>query len=130
MWKRLFDGQAEWPNVLAALAAVLLLSWLGARLARRITAVAMRAVVGDVVSTASPLVRGPLRIIGSAAFILIFAVLIFPALELIDLKPRTGVHLSQLSEWSYKKGLPLLATIVLCYALIRITGLLVTRFEH
>jgi small conductance mechanosensitive channel len=130
MWKRLFDGQAEWTSVLAALAAVLLLSWLGARLARRITAVAMRAVVGDVVSTASPLVRGPLRIIGSAAFILIFAVLIFPALELIDLKRRTGVHLSQLSEWSYKKGLPLLATVVLCYALIRITGLLVTRFEH
>jgi small conductance mechanosensitive channel len=38
--------------------------------------------------------------------------------------------LRELSAWSYAKGLPLLLTIVICYALVRITGLLVTRFEH
>ena len=78
----------------------------------------------------SPLVRGPLRIVGGTAFLLIFAVLVFPALELIGLKPRTGVHLARLSEWSFNYGLTLLATIVLRYALVRITALLVTRFEH
>ena len=74
--------------------------------------------------------RGPLRLVSTAAFLLIFAVLLFPALELTGLQPRTGLHLRQLSHWSYDKGLPLLATIVICYALMRITGLLVTRFEH
>src|SRR4029453_3210186 len=130
MWKRLFDGGASWQSVLAALIATALVAWIGARLARRFTAAAMKGAVGDTLVPTSPLVRGPLRIVGGAAFLLIFAVLVFPALELIGLKPRTGVHLEKLSEWSFNYGLTLLATIVLCYALVRITALLVTRFEH
>jgi moderate conductance mechanosensitive channel len=130
MWKRLFDGQASWQYVLAALIGTLLVAWIGARLARRFTAAAMKGAVGDTLVPTSPLVRGPLRIVGSSAFLLIFAVLIFPALELAGLKPRTGVHLERLAEWSFNYGLTLLATIVFCYALVRITGLLVTRFEH
>ena len=85
----------------------------------------MRGVLGDSLLSHSPLVRGPLRLVSSAAFLLIFAVLLFPALELTGLEPRTGVHLRQLSHWSFDKGLRLLATIVICYALVRITGLLV-----
>lgn len=130
MWKRVFDGQADWQYVLAALAVVSVLAWLGARLARRITAAAMSGVLGDALLKQSALVRGPLRIVSVAAFILIFAVLLFPAFEVIGLQPRTGLHLSEISRWSYEKGLPLLVTIVICYALIRITALLVTRFEH
>ena len=130
MWKRVFSGQADWTYVLAALAVVAALSWFGARLARRITAAGMSGVLGDSLLRQSPLVRGPLRLVTAAAFVLIFSVLLFPALEVIGLQPRTGLHLSELSRWSYEKGLPLLATIVICYALVRITGLLVTRFEH
>jgi small conductance mechanosensitive channel len=130
MWKRLFDGQAEWHYVLAALIATLALAWLGARLARRFTAAAMRGAVGDTLLSTSPLVRGPLRLVSATAFLLIVAVLVFPALELAGLRPRTGVHLARLADWSFNFGLPLLATIVICYALVRITGLLVTRFEY
>jgi len=130
MWKRLFDGAAGWPYVLGALIGTLLVAWAGARLARRLTAAAMRGAVGDTLVPTSPLVRGPLRLVGGSAFVLIFAVLIFPALELAGLKPRTGVHLSKLSEWSFNYGLTLLATMVFCYALVRITALLVTRFEY
>ena len=130
MWKRLFDGEASWQYVLAALIGTLLVAWIGARVARRFTAAAMKAAVGDTLVPTSPLVRGPLRLVGGSAFLLIFAVLIFPALELAGLKPRTGVHLAKLSEWSFDHGLTLLATIVFCYALVRITGLLVTRFEY
>jgi small conductance mechanosensitive channel len=130
MWTRVFDGQADWKYVLVALAVVALLAWVGARLARRATAAAMRGVLGESLLSQSPLVRGPLRLVSSAAFLLIFAVLLFPALELAGLQPRTGLHLRGLSTWSYEKGLPLLATIVICYTLVRITGLLVTRFEH
>jgi moderate conductance mechanosensitive channel len=130
MWKRLFDGQADWQYVAGALVAVALIAWIGARLVRRITAAAMAGVIGDTLLSKSALVRRPLRLVSAAAFALIAAVLLFPALELAGLQPRTGVHLRQVSTWSYEKGLPLLGTIVLCYALIRITGLLVTRFEH
>jgi small conductance mechanosensitive channel len=130
MWKRLFDGQADWHYVLAALIATAALAWLGARLARRFTAAAMRGAVGETLLSTSALVRGPLRLVSTTAFLLIFAVLVFPALELAGLKPRTGVHLTRVAEWSFNLGLPLLATIVICYALIRITALLVARFEY
>jgi moderate conductance mechanosensitive channel len=130
MWKRLFDGQADWQYVLGAVISTLALAWLGAHLARRFTAAAMKGVLGDSLLPSSPLVRGPLRLVGATAFVLLFAVLIFPAFEIAGLKPRTGVHLTKVAEWSFNFGLPLLATIVLCYALVRITGLLVTRFEH
>jgi small conductance mechanosensitive channel len=130
MWKHVFNGQAEWTHVLAALAVVAALAWLGARLARRITTAGMSGVLGESLLRQSPLVRGPLRLVSAASFLLIFFVLLFPALELVGLQPRTGLHLAELSRWSYQKGLPLLATIVICYALVRITGLLVTRFEH
>ena len=129
MWK-LFDGQADWQYVLGALIATAAVAWVGSRLARRFTLAAMRGAMGDTLLTSSPLVRGPLRLVGTSAFLLLFAALIFPALELVGLKPRTGVHLTRLSEWSFDRGLRLLATIVLCYALIRVTSLLVTRFEH
>jgi hypothetical protein len=85
MWKRLFDGQADWQYVLAALIATLALAWLGARLARRFTSAAMRGVVGDTLLSTSPLVRGPLRLVSATAFLLIFAVMVFPALELAGL---------------------------------------------
>ena len=130
MWKRLFDGPADWQYVAAALIATAALAWLGARLARRFTAAAMRGAVGESLLSTSALVRGPLRLVSTTAFLLIFAVLVFPALELAGLKPRTGVHLTRVAEWSFNLGLPLLATIVICYALIRITALLVARFEY
>jgi moderate conductance mechanosensitive channel len=130
MWKRVFDGQADWRYVAGALLATLIVAWIGARLARRFTGAAMRGVVGDALLSSSPLVRRPLRLVGTTAFLLIFLALLFPALEFAGLEPRTGVHLARLADWSFNYGLPLLATIVLCYALIRITGLLVTRFEY
>ena len=45
MWKRVFDGQADWKYVLAALAVVSVIAWVGARLARRATAAAMSGVI-------------------------------------------------------------------------------------
>ena len=130
MWKRLFEGQADWQYIVAALILTLAVAWLGARLARRLTAAAMRGAVGGTLLPSSPLVRGPLRLVSLTAFLMIVAVLVFPALEFVGLKPRTGLHLSRVAAWSFDRGLPLLATIVLCYAAIRITGLVVTRFEH
>ena len=130
MWRRLFDGPVEWQVIVAAALPTLLLAWIGARFARRITTAAMRAIVGDTLAPSSPLVRGPLRLVGLATFILIFAVLIFPALELVGLEPRAGMQFRALADWALFHGLRILLILILAYALIRSTGLLVTRFEH
>jgi small-conductance mechanosensitive channel len=130
MLTRLFDGSAPWHLVLAALVPTLILAWLAARIARRAAAACMRAAVGDTLARTSPLVRGPLRLVGLVAFVVILAVLLVPALELAGLRPRTGEKLPRLAEWLFTDGLPVLVIIVIAFAVVRVTGLLVTRFEH
>ena len=81
-------------------------------------------------STSSPHVRGPLRIISVAAFIFVAAILLFPALELAGLRPRTGLGLPALSVWTFGSGLRVVLVLLIAYALARMTALVVRRFEY
>jgi small-conductance mechanosensitive channel len=130
MWTRFFDGQAAPQMIALALLATLAAAWISARIARRLAAAALRALVRDTLSVASPQVRGPLRIVGAAAFIFVIAILLFPAFEMVGLKPRAGVHLNTLSTWLFGPGLKILLTVLITQALVRMTTLLVRRFEH
>ena len=130
MWTRFFDGQAAPQMIALALMATLAAAWIAARIARRLAAAALRALVRDTLSVASPQVRGPLRIVGAAAFIFVIAILLFPAFEMVGLKPRAGVHLNTLSTWLFGPGLKILLTVLIAQALVRMTTLLVRRFEH
>jgi small conductance mechanosensitive channel len=129
MWTRLFDGPMEWPRIAGALVPVLILAWIGAVLARRLAAAAIRAIVRDTLAPTSPLVRGPLRLVGAAAFVLLAALLLFPAFDLVGLRPRAGVQLGTVSE-VFATVLRVVLIVLLAYALVRVTRLLVSRFEH
>jgi small conductance mechanosensitive channel len=100
-----------------------------ARIVKRTVARAIRAVLGDTLVESSPLVRGPLRFVRIATFVLVFGVLLFPAFEVAGLEPRTGVHLSTLAAWTFASGLRILLIFILAYALVRTVGLVVKRFE-
>jgi small conductance mechanosensitive channel len=128
-WKRMFDGPVEWHLVAIAVLAVCAIAWVAARIARRAVSAAIRAVLGDTLVESSPLVRGPLRFVGIATFILVLGVLLFPAFEVSGLQPRTGVHLSTLAAWTFASGLRVLLIFILAFALVRTVGLLVKRFE-
>jgi len=130
MWSRLFSEPVEPKALFIAAAATLLAAWIASRLARRLAAAALRGVLSDTVATASPHVRAPLRIISVTTFTLTLAVLLFPALEMAGLKPRTGVHLRDVSDWTFNHGLKIVLIVLLAYALVRITSLLVRRFEY
>ena len=123
-------GAPRWELILAALVPTLVLAWIAARVARRITLAGMRAVLGDTLAVTSPLVRGPLRLVSFVAFLVIFVVLLFPAFELAGVPLRSGRYLPVLADWSYKHGLRVLVIIAIAYASVRVTGLLVTRFER
>ena len=45
-------------------------------------------------------------------------------------EPRTGVHLRNLADWAFSPGLNVLLIVILAYTLMRMTALLVHRFEH
>lgn len=130
MTTRLFDGPLAPGAVLLALAMTFLVAWLVSRLARRLLAAGLRAIVRDTIAASSPHVRGPLRLIGSATFLLAGAILLFPAFELAGLRPRVGLHLRTVAAWTFGSGLRVALIAVLAYALVRLTDLLVRRFEH
>ena len=127
---KLFGAPADWRTILLALALAFVLSWVVSRIACRLAARGLRALLRDTLATSSPAVRGPLRLLGIASFVLTFALLIVPAFELAGLRPRTGVHLRTLAEWAFGAGLKILLIAVLAYAVIRTCTLLVRRFEH
>jgi small conductance mechanosensitive channel len=131
MWRRLFlDSGAHWQLVALVVMPTALLALLAARAARRGAAVAMQNLLRDTLATTSPLVRAPLRLIGFATFILVFAVLIFPAFEMAALHPRFGLHLRTLSTWAFDSGLRVLLVTAFAFALIRMVAVGVKRFEH
>lgn len=130
VWARVFASPVAWQTLLLALLSAVVLAWLAARLVRRIATRALRGIIGDTVATTSPLVRGPLRLIGGAAFLLAFGLVIAPVLEIAGLQPRTGIRLRPLATWAFQSGLRVLLIAALAYALVRAVTLVVQRFEH
>ena len=128
---RLFEGPIDIrarPD--RAGAPTLVVAWLLARIARRLAAAGLHAIVRDTLTPASPLVRAPLRLVGAAVFILVVGVALFPAFEIAGLHPRAGVHLRTLAEWAFGSGLRVVLIGAVAHALVRMTTLVVRRFEH
>jgi moderate conductance mechanosensitive channel len=130
MWRRLFNGPENWQLALAVVVPTAVLALLAARAARVAATAAMRNLLRDTVVISSPLVRAPLRLIGFVAFTLVFAVLLFPAFEVAGLSPRTGIHLRELTEWTFDSGLKVLLILAVAIAIVRVIGVGVQRFEH
>jgi moderate conductance mechanosensitive channel len=124
------DGPVTWQLVASAILPTLLVAWLGAPLARRLVTIALGLVLRDGVAPTSPAVRGLRRLVGAATFVLLAGVLVIPAMELAGLRPRAGVDLVRLADWAFGAGLRVILIIVLAYAVIRMTSLAVSRFEH
>jgi small-conductance mechanosensitive channel len=130
MWRQMFEEPINLRALIFALVATLVAAFACARLARRVAASGLRTLVRDTMSASSPHVRGPLRLVAAAAFVFVAAVLILPAFELAGLRPRADTALPTLSIATLGSSLRVLLIILIAYALIRLTALLVRRFEH
>jgi len=130
MWSRLFTGTPDWHLLVAALIPTLLIAWLSGRYARRGVARAMEMLFGETLTLNSAFVRAPLRVVGVAMFLLVFAALISPAFEVAGLKPRVGVPLHDFKIWVFGSGLRVLLIAAGGFALIRTVTVAVRRFEH
>jgi len=124
------SSPTDWNAIVTAVVPTVLVAVLVALVVKRVVERALKAVLGDHLSMSSPLVRAPLRLITLATFVLMTALLIFPAFELAGLQPHTGVSLATLRIWAFEDGLRVILIVVLAYALTRITSLFVKRFEH
>jgi small conductance mechanosensitive channel len=126
----LFSGPAPWQAVVYAIVPTLLVALCVAWLVKRVVERVLTAAVGEHLAVSSPLVQGPLRLVGVAMFVLVTSLLLFPAFELVGLKPRTGVSLGTITRWGFEHGLIVVIVSLMAYALVRTTTLLVRRFEH
>jgi small-conductance mechanosensitive channel len=131
MWRRLFlDSVPQWRLVAMVVVPTAAIALVVAAVVKRAAGGVMRRLLRGTLATTSPLVKAPLRLIGVVTFVLVFAVLIAPAFEIAELHPRTGVHLSTLSHWTFRSGLKVLLIAAFAFALIRTVSIAVERFEH
>ena len=130
LFSHAFDGSADGRALLLAGMLALAVAYLAARITRRLAARGLAAMLGGTLTTASPAVRNPLRVLGVATFLLVLATVTVPILELTGVRPRTGVRLRHLADWAFTAGLRVILTALIAYAIIRTVGLLVRRFEH
>lgn len=131
MWRRLFtDAVVQWRLVAFVVIPTTVVALLAARGVRRAVAAILRRLLHGSLDAGSPLARAPLRLVGFATFLLVFAVLVFPAFEIVDLHPRVGLHLRTLSTWTFDSGLRVILVAAFAFAVVRTMALAVKRFEH
>ena len=119
MWSRVFGNPVDWQALLLALLPTLALAWLSALTARRVAASTMYSIIGDAIPPSSSLVRTPLRLVSVVTFVLVAALLLFPALELTGVRPRVSGSLRETATWLRGSGLHILLIVVFAYALCR-----------
>jgi len=131
MLNRLLGNDVEITWVLAAMGAVLLVAWLFAHLAARVLRAIFLQLAGEaeVVSFKAPIVRTPIRIAWVVIFVVVAATLTTPALELAGADVRAGLRLETLTSWFLRSGLQVMLILMLAFAITRIVGTVVHRFE-
>ena len=129
-WHRLFAQPASWRPLVEGVAISFVFAWIASQLARAMVRGVLTSLLHDGVAPASHAVRALLRLFGYAIFALVFALLLVPSLEFVGLQPRAGVHLRTLAAWAFDSGLRVLLICAVAYAIIRMVGISVARFEH
>ena len=129
---RFFLTPPDWPLASLALLAAAVLALVGAEAGARLVRLLLRKGLGGdtSVTLAAPIVRRPIRLVRLTLFLILFIALAPPALELAGSRLRRGLRLDEVIAWATTGGLRLLLIAVVAFVLVRVTGLLVARFEQ
>jgi small-conductance mechanosensitive channel len=120
------------PNVLEITLALALAATLAgaaalaaARGARRLlTAVGREAILTE------PLAYRTVRVVRVTTFVVVFAVLAFPALDLAGVDLRVGLQSEDLGRWAARTGIRIVALLLLAFAVVRILSSVIVRAER
>ncbi len=131
MLNRLFGSDVQLTSVALAVGVVVAVAWFVAYLIARVARLAFLNLTGetDHRSFKAPIVRTPIRIIWTVVFLLLMATLLPPALDLAGVSIHSGLQVETLTRWLLRSGLHVTLITLLAYALIRIVGTVVRRFE-
>lgn len=130
MLKPLLSDYPTWVVILFALslaAAVALAVAEGA--ARAVRLVLRRALRDADIESFRDRWRRPVRIVRTLAFLVVFAVLIVPALEMTGQRTSLSLHPERLLDWVLGSGLRIVVIATLAWFLMRVVDATVDRME-
>jgi moderate conductance mechanosensitive channel len=94
------------------------------RLARQVLTSAGREALGE------PFARGTLRVIRAMTFVVAFAILAFPALDLAGVSLRVGLQSGDLGRWAAETGVRIAAILALAFVVIRLLAGVIVGAEQ
>jgi small-conductance mechanosensitive channel len=129
-WLTLFEQQPNWTAVGSAVAVAFVVAWaLAEAVSRLVGRVLPRRAAGERPG-AYPSARRVLRIVRIGLLLVLFVVLLPPALELFGQPIRAGLRLRTLGAWSLANGLHLLLIVGTAALLAHIIGITTSRFQQ
>jgi small conductance mechanosensitive channel len=127
----MFEGYPSWVSGAVAVVVTLVISYLIAEVIARGAWRLLRPLLGERAAgfQGAPLLR-PIRLIRVVVFLLVAASIVLPAFELVGF--RTFAHLKPeaLIAWLVESGVRIGLIILLAYVIVRVTGLVLSRFEQ
>jgi small conductance mechanosensitive channel len=120
------------PNALEVTLALALAATLAGALALTVGRFARRLLgaVGRDLALAEPITTGTVRVVRLVTFVVAFAILAFPALDLAGMQLGVGLHSNQLGQWAAETGVRILALLLLAFAVVRIVSAVIVRAER
>jgi small-conductance mechanosensitive channel len=126
-----FVGYPPWMAAILAMACVFVVAYLIAELVARLARNVGQRILGarGTGFQATSLMR-PTRLLRFAVFLLLAAVLTFPALEIAGIQTFVGMHPHALAAWFFESGIRIGFIVLLGFSIVRVVALIVSRFEQ
>lgn len=121
---------ANWPEILGALALVAFFSLAGAIVAGSLIRRALHSVLDESVPKERALISGTVHLTRLVTFLVLLAVLTFPALDIAGIDVPTGLRSEQLWSWLARTGARILVILVLAAILVKVTAAAAARVEE
>jgi moderate conductance mechanosensitive channel len=120
------------PNVLEITLALVATATLAALVALVVSRAArgLLTTVGPQAHLTEPMTRGTLRVVRLMTFVVAFAVLAFPALDLAGVDLKVGLHSEDLGRWAAETGIRIVALFVLAFVVVRMLSAVIVRAER
>lgn len=127
-----FVTPPDWQTALFTAGAVLALAVLVASAGARLVRFLIFKGFGEHthLTSRSPAVRTPLRLVRLVLFLAVTIALTPPAFQLAGAPLRRGLRLEQVTHWAATGGVRLLMIALAAFVLVRATRLMVRRFEQ
>ena len=124
------------PNLPANLVEITLALTLAATLAvvaaLAVASIARRLLtrVGRETALVEPFALGTIRIVRFMTFVVVFALLAFPALELAGVSLNVGLHPREIATWAAEAGIRIAAILLLAFIVVRVLTTIILRTER